>query len=124
MYNLSLILLSRYKENGSSNSHLRKYIWENKKRKNKIWKGKQKKAKRVRKKVRNNQHQKGEQQLILYGINYCECWCGGEAKEGNRFINGHSNRGRKFSEEFCKKQSELHKGKKQTEESNKKGQKL
>lgn len=27
----------------------------------------------------------------------CECGCGEEAKSGNRFINGHQNRGRKLS---------------------------
>lgn len=63
----------------------------------------------------------------------CECGCGKEVNEGNRFIHNHhwrgrkqskehtekiskSNKGQKRSEETCKKISKANKGKKRTEE--------
>jgi len=36
----------------------------------------------------------------------CECGCGGEAKKGNKFIHGHNNRGKHFSDEHKEKISE------------------
>ena len=39
-------------------------------------------------------------------MSLCECGCGGEAKPGNRYINGHQNRGRKLTEETVQKKLE------------------
>lgn len=39
-------------------------------------------------------------------MSLCECGCGGEAKHGNRYINGHQNRGRKLSKEAIQKGKE------------------
>jgi NUMOD3 motif len=40
----------------------------------------------------------------------CKCGCGGEVKEGNRYINNHHIRGKHFSSEHRKKISEAKKG--------------
>ena len=40
----------------------------------------------------------------------CECGCGQEVKEGNRFIHGHHRQGIKHTDSAKKKMSELHKG--------------
>lgn len=42
--------------------------------------------------------------------NYCECGCGGEAKEGNRFIRGHNRRGKHLTEDHKRKIGEANKG--------------
>jgi|SRR5215212_445045 len=41
----------------------------------------------------------------------CVCGCGSQVKKGNKFINGHNSRIRKFSEETKEKMSESQKGK-------------
>ena len=47
----------------------------------------------------------------------CECGCGREvSKEGNNYIHGHYNKGKKFSEEHRRKISNAKKGKKFSEE--------
>lgn len=48
--------------------------------------------------------------MILYGNNYCECWCGRECtKIGNRYIQGHHNKVR--TEETLIKMVNIKKGK-------------
>ena len=50
----------------------------------------------------------------------CECGCRKTVKPGNRFINGHSNKGKKFSEETRRKISESSMGKVMSKESRQK----
>lgn len=52
----------------------------------------------------------------ITGHNTCKCGCGLEIKRGNKFIFGHQNIGKKFSEEHRAKISESNKGKKLSEE--------
>ena len=46
----------------------------------------------------------------------CECGCGKDVKEGNRFINGHHRRGKKLSAEHKKRISKSMKGRKISKE--------
>lgn len=45
-------------------------------------------------------------------MHLCECGCGLEVKEGNRFIHGHNSRGRPVSDETRKKIGDAHRGEK------------
>jgi hypothetical protein len=46
----------------------------------------------------------------------CECGCGEAVKLGNRFIHGHTNRGKSFSEDHKRKLSESNRGQTRSEE--------
>jgi G:T-mismatch repair DNA endonuclease (very short patch repair protein) len=54
----------------------------------------------------------------------CECRCGLPTKPGNRFINGHNNRGKYFSESHKRKISESNKGKYVSKETREKMRKV
>jgi very-short-patch-repair endonuclease len=53
-------------------------------------------------------------------VQLCACGCGENSNPGRKYIAGHQNKGKKFSEEIRMKFSQSHKGNKQSEETKRK----
>lgn len=51
--------------------------------------------------------QKSEQEFEIVTERKCACGCGEHPKASNQYINGHQNRGRKWSKEIKIKMSEI-----------------